>query len=191
MAATKARLAAQLRDNEERNRHAREEKEAVLRQLQELKNKMNQARAEAHDNLARLTAQSNAALKALARVVGKVRPGPPVMRPGVPPSPLPAPFSPSSSQAERILRLAEMCRRLETEGEKVLPFYPSSLAEGELFDADKVLKEEPAEPLAQVRRLQWALRDRGPSGTAWLAHGQLQELLPFSPCLSPRPCRTT
>ncbi|XP_068519490.1 dynein regulatory complex subunit 2 [Anas acuta] len=121
VAATKARLAAQLRDNEERNRRAREEKEAVLRQLQELKNKMNQARAEAHDNLARLTAQSNAALKALAQVVGK---------------------------AERVLRLAEMCRRLETEVEKVLPFYPSSLAEGELFDADRVLKEEPAEPLA-------------------------------------------
>ncbi|XP_071887974.1 dynein regulatory complex subunit 2 isoform X2 [Anas platyrhynchos] len=119
VAATKARLAAQLRDNEERNWRAREEKEAVLRQLQELKNKMNQARAEAHDNLARLTAQSNAALKALA-------------------------------QAERVLRLAEMCRRLETEVEKVLPFYPSSLAEGELFDADRVLKEEPAEPLAQA-----------------------------------------
>lgn len=95
MAVTKARLAAQLRDNEERNRRAREEKEAVLRQLQELKNKMNQARAEAHDNLARLTAQSNAALKALAQVVGKVRPGSPLTRPGVPPSPLPAPFSPS------------------------------------------------------------------------------------------------
>uniref|UniRef100_A0A8B9ZIE9 Dynein regulatory complex subunit 2 n=1 Tax=Anas platyrhynchos TaxID=8839 RepID=A0A8B9ZIE9_ANAPL len=105
VAATKARLAAQLRDNEERNRRAREEKEAVLRQLQELKNKMNQARA-----------QSNAALKALAQVVGK---------------------------AERVLRLAEMCRRLETEVEKVLPFYPSSLAEGELFDLQEPLPFSP------------------------------------------------
>ncbi|XP_035169200.1 dynein regulatory complex subunit 2 [Oxyura jamaicensis] len=123
VAATKARLAAQLQENEEQNRRAREEKEAVLRQLQELKSKMNQARAKAHGSLASLTAQSNAALKALAQVVGK---------------------------AERILRLAEMCRRLETEGEKVLPFYPSSLAEGELSDADRVLKEKPAEPLAQA-----------------------------------------
>ncbi|KAF1571207.1 UNVERIFIED_CONTAM: Dynein regulatory complex subunit 2, partial [Eudyptes robustus] len=54
---------------------------------------------------------------------------------------------------QRILRLAEMCRRLETEEEKVLPFYPSSLAEGEQRDARRVLEETPAEPLA------WAMRD--------------------------------
>ncbi|NXQ87423.1 DRC2 protein, partial [Nyctibius grandis] len=53
---------------------------------------------------------------------------------------------------ERILRLAEMCRRLETEEEKVLPFYPSSLAEGEQRDAQRVLEEPPAEPLAQAAR---------------------------------------
>ncbi|XP_009471507.1 PREDICTED: coiled-coil domain-containing protein 65, partial [Nipponia nippon] len=106
--ATKGRIAAHLRESEEQNRRAREEKEKVLRQLQELKSEMNQARAKAHGSLARLTAQSGAALKALARVVEK---------------------------AQRVLRLAEMCRRLETEEEKVLPFYPSSLAEGEQRDA--------------------------------------------------------
>ncbi|NXK28745.1 DRC2 protein, partial [Arenaria interpres] len=51
---------------------------------------------------------------------------------------------------QRILRLAEMCRRLETEEEKVLPFYPSSLAEGEQQDAQRVLEETPTEPLAQA-----------------------------------------
>ncbi|XP_075273656.1 dynein regulatory complex subunit 2-like isoform X2 [Opisthocomus hoazin] len=55
-------------------------------------------------------------------------------------------------QAQRILRLAEMCRRLETEEEKVLPFYASSLAEGEQRDARRVLEETPAEPLAQAAR---------------------------------------
>ncbi|NXR05260.1 DRC2 protein, partial [Sagittarius serpentarius] len=53
---------------------------------------------------------------------------------------------------QRILRLAEMCRRLETEEEKVLPFYPSSLAEGEQQDARRVLEEMPTEPLAQAVR---------------------------------------
>ncbi|PKU27210.1 coiled-coil domain-containing protein 65 [Limosa lapponica baueri] len=43
-----------------------------------------------------------------------------------------------------------MCRRLETEEEKVLPFYPSSLAEGEQRDAQRVLEETPTEPLAQA-----------------------------------------
>ncbi|NXS98336.1 DRC2 protein, partial [Jacana jacana] len=51
---------------------------------------------------------------------------------------------------QRILRLAEMCRRLETEEEKVLPFYSSSLAEGEIQDAQQVLEDAPAEPLAQA-----------------------------------------
>ncbi|NXO57466.1 DRC2 protein, partial [Aramus guarauna] len=51
---------------------------------------------------------------------------------------------------QRILRLAEMCRRLETEEEKVLPFYPSSLVEGEQRDARRVLEEMPVEPLAQA-----------------------------------------
>ncbi|XP_059688739.1 dynein regulatory complex subunit 2 [Gavia stellata] len=125
VAATKGRIAAHLRESEERNRRAREEKERVLRQLQELKSEMNQARAKAHGSLAGLTAQSSATLKALAQVAEK---------------------------AQRVLRLAEMCRRLETEEEKVLPFYPSSLAEGERRDAQRVLEETPAEPLARAMR---------------------------------------
>uniref|UniRef100_A0A8C9FY59 Uncharacterized protein n=1 Tax=Pavo cristatus TaxID=9049 RepID=A0A8C9FY59_PAVCR len=86
---------------------------------------MSRARAKAHRSLAELTAQSGAALKALGEVVGK---------------------------AERVLRLAELCRRLESEEEKVLPFYPSSLAEGELDDAERLLREAPGEPLAQAVR---------------------------------------
>ncbi|NXR59824.1 DRC2 protein, partial [Rhadina sibilatrix] len=51
---------------------------------------------------------------------------------------------------QRILRLAELCRRLETEEEKVLPFYASSLAEWEQENARKALEMMPREPLAQV-----------------------------------------
>ncbi|NWH82915.1 DRC2 protein, partial [Piaya cayana] len=51
---------------------------------------------------------------------------------------------------QRILKLAEMCRRLETEEEKVLPFYPSSLAEEEQQDAQWILEESPTEPLPQA-----------------------------------------
>ncbi|NXT29138.1 DRC2 protein, partial [Syrrhaptes paradoxus] len=53
---------------------------------------------------------------------------------------------------QRVLRLAEMCRRLETEEEKVLPFYPSSLVEEEQRDARQILEEPPAEPLAGAMR---------------------------------------
>ncbi|XP_010147288.1 PREDICTED: coiled-coil domain-containing protein 65, partial [Eurypyga helias] len=69
VAATKGRIAAHLQESKERNRRTWEEKERVLRQLQELKSEMNQARAKAHSSLARLSLQSGAALKALARVV--------------------------------------------------------------------------------------------------------------------------
>lgn len=154
--ATKGRIGAHLRESEEKNRRMREEKERVLRRLQELKSEMNQARAKAHGSLARLTTQSAAALKALARVVEKVRRTGSRRAggaPGVLPSPptLPSLASPPP-QAQRVLRLAEMCRRLETEEEKVLPFYPSSLAEGEQRDAQRILEETPVEPLAWVRR---------------------------------------
>ncbi|NWH57668.1 DRC2 protein, partial [Geococcyx californianus] len=58
---------------------------------------------------------------------------------------------------QRVLRLAEMCRRLETDDEKVLPFYLSSLAWHEQQDARRVLEEMPTEmptemPMAQAVR---------------------------------------
>ncbi|XP_006035249.1 dynein regulatory complex subunit 2 isoform X1 [Alligator sinensis] len=119
----KGRLAAHLRDSEERNRRLREEKEVVLKQLQKLKSQMSQARAQARSNLAKLTLDSSAALKELNRVEKK---------------------------AARILRLAEMCRKLETEEEKVLPFYTSLLSATEQQEAQQVLWEKPTEPLAQA-----------------------------------------
>jgi len=53
-------------------------------------------------------------------------------------------------QGERILKLAEMCRKLETEEEKVLPFYATSLTENEQADLAAVVQEPPAQPLAEV-----------------------------------------
>uniref|UniRef100_A0A8C0BS39 Dynein regulatory complex subunit 2 n=1 Tax=Buteo japonicus TaxID=224669 RepID=A0A8C0BS39_9AVES len=193
--ATKGQIAAHLRESEKQNRHAREEKESVLRQLQELKNEMKQARAMAHGSLARLTTQSSAALKALARVVEKVRPaahGQGKHQRGAAIPPHPALTCTPPSQAQRILRLAEMCRRLETEEEKVLPFYPSSLAEGDQREAQQVLEETPTEPLAQVRRQHWGprrchSRGRGSGsglGTSQLVRGQAGVAPYPPPCLS-------
>ncbi|XP_069735569.1 dynein regulatory complex subunit 2 isoform X2 [Phaenicophaeus curvirostris] len=153
VATTKGRILAHLHESEEQNQRMREEKKKVLRQLQELKAEMKEARTSAHNRLATLTVQSGTALKVLTQVVKKVRLAPCGKREHgggatmVPPS---SPVSPS--QAECILRLAEMCRRLETEEEKVLPFYPSSLAEDEQQDARRILEESPTESLAQAMR---------------------------------------
>lgn len=62
----------QARESEEQNRRVRDEKEVVLKQLQKLKSQMNRARAKARSNLAKLTKESSATLKALEHVVGKV-----------------------------------------------------------------------------------------------------------------------
>ena len=77
----------------------------------------------------------------------------------------------SGTQGERILRLAEMCRKLETEEEKVrpqrereasflgygsppppqvLPFYASSLSTDEEEQVASLQTEPPSEALAQV-----------------------------------------
>jgi len=46
--------------------------------------------------------------------------------------------------------MAEMCRKLETEHEKVLPFYASSLSPEEEDDVAIAMQEAPAEGLAEV-----------------------------------------
>ncbi|XP_010007328.1 PREDICTED: coiled-coil domain-containing protein 65, partial [Chaetura pelagica] len=148
VAATKSQIITHLRESKEQNQQMREEKEKALKELQELKNEMNQGRARAQSSLARLVLQSGAALKALGQLVEK---------------------------AQRILRLAEMCRRLETEEEKVLPFYPSSLEEEEQQDAQRVLQETPEEPLAQARLEEQALEQER-AGLA-LQHQQLRDVL--------------
>ena len=53
-------------------------------------------------------------------------------------------------QGERLIRFAEMCRRLVTEEEKVLPFYASSLTAEEQEDVDAAVSEPPNEKLAEV-----------------------------------------
>ncbi|GCB85216.1 hypothetical protein scyTo_0025841, partial [Scyliorhinus torazame] len=51
---------------------------------------------------------------------------------------------------EHILKMAEMCRRLETEEEKVLPFYASSLTPEEENKVQYLMIMQPCEELAEV-----------------------------------------
>ncbi|XP_018417380.1 PREDICTED: coiled-coil domain-containing protein 65 [Nanorana parkeri] len=115
------KISAHARENEEQNRRLREDKKVVHKQFQKVKQHMNQARAAEHSRLTTLTVQSNAALKELQRVIDK---------------------------GEQIIRVAEMCRKLETEEEKVLPFYPSTLSDADKEEAEKASMEKPSEQLA-------------------------------------------
>ncbi|KAM9321401.1 dynein regulatory complex subunit 2 [Gastrophryne carolinensis] len=124
------KISANAFESEQQNRQLREHKEVVHKQFQKLKQQMNQVRAAEHSRLTTMTVQSNAALKQLQRLIEK---------------------------GEQILRLAEMCRKLETEEEKVLPFYPSSLSDAEKEEAERSSMEKPTEELAQLMQEYTAL----------------------------------
>eukprot|EP00003_Mantamonas_plastica_P006285 TRINITY_DN15109_c0_g2_i2.p1 TRINITY_DN15109_c0_g2~~TRINITY_DN15109_c0_g2_i2.p1 ORF type:complete len:442 (-),score=177.50 TRINITY_DN15109_c0_g2_i2:16-1341(-) len=83
-----------------RNSSLQEEKDAIAKHFHELKGRMNKFRDAQSKRLKELTKNSNACMKELDKKVDK---------------------------AEKILKLAEMNRKLETEREKVLPFYESTV----------------------------------------------------------------
>lgn len=88
---------------EERNAHLRSEKEHLLKHFQELKVKMTKFRDEQHKRLTELTVNAETCLGKLKENLGI---------------------------GEGILKLAEACRRYETEREKVLPFYENTGLKG-------------------------------------------------------------
>lgn len=119
----KSKMVSNAKEYEERNRIIKEEREAIAVHFRNLKDEMNKFREQDRARLTTLTLQSNAAIKELKR---------------------------KKEKGERILKLSEMCRRLETEEEKVLPFYSSSLTEGEQQEVKEAVKEEASEPLAEL-----------------------------------------
>jgi hypothetical protein len=81
------------------------ERDAISRHFHELKARMNKFREREATRLQELTINSQASIATLDK---------------------------RKERAERILRLAELTRKLETEREKVLPFYESSVEQEEL-----------------------------------------------------------
>ncbi|KAM5287707.1 dynein regulatory complex subunit 2 [Ctenodactylus gundi] len=122
---SKGKIMLHSRESEEQNQYIRKDKELVLIQLQKLKAQRTQAQSISQENLIKLTRESNATLKTLRGIIDK---------------------------GEKILKLAEICRKLETEEEKVLPFYSSILTpkeQEEIEAQDKELTEELAEVMTE------------------------------------------
>lgn len=123
IAQLKSKMSANAKECEERNKVLKEEREKMQRHFHELKAEMNCVRDKERDKLTKLTLESNAAIKEIKR---------------------------QQEKGELILRLAEMCRKMETEEEKVLPFYASSLTKEELEDVEAAVLEPPSQPLAEA-----------------------------------------
>lgn len=95
----KAKIATNDREFSERNKALQDEKSAVSKHFLKLKNRMNKFRADEHRRLTDLTIHSQSCISRLKEKL---------------------------ELAESILHLAEINRKLETEEEKVMPFYASS-----------------------------------------------------------------
>ncbi|BFZ18991.1 hypothetical protein BsWGS_22029 [Bradybaena similaris] len=119
----RTKMAASAKESEERNRTLKEDKERVQQHFQVLKAEMNQIRDCQREKLTRLTIESNTTIKTVKQ---------------------------QKKMGEQILRLAEMCRKLETEEEKVLPFFASSLTREEEERIKEAMLEPPAHHITEV-----------------------------------------
>ena len=104
----KLKLASNQKECDQRNKQLKQEKENVLLHFQGLKERMNKSRGRERSLLTQLTRDSRGCTNTLKEKL---------------------------TVAEGLLRQAEMCRKLETEQEKVLPFYSDSITADELADA--------------------------------------------------------
>lgn len=120
---SKGKIMMHSHESEDKNQYIRNDKELVLVQLRKLKAQRMQAREVSQENLVKLTLESNATLKALRKIVDK---------------------------GEKILKLAEICRKYETEEEKVLPFYSSTLTANMQEENEEQNPEELTMELAKV-----------------------------------------
>jgi len=119
----KSKMVANSKEYEEKNRIIKEEREGIASQFHHLKHQMNKQRDQERSRLTILTLQSNKSIKELQR---------------------------KKEKGERILKMAEMCRKFETEEEKVLPFYTTSLNLLEKREVEQANAEPPEEALAEL-----------------------------------------
>uniref|UniRef100_H0V0D0 Dynein regulatory complex subunit 2 n=1 Tax=Cavia porcellus TaxID=10141 RepID=H0V0D0_CAVPO len=155
IAVLKGKIMLHSRESEDQNQYIRNDKDLILIQLRKLKAQRTQAREISQENLVKLTRESNATLKALKKVVDK---------------------------GEKILKLAEICRKFETEEEKVLPFYSSVLTleeqETEMQEGDEELTKELAQVMADYRGMEnfWKRYNKVKLEQLSLQHRQAQLL---------------
>mmetsp|Transcript_95737 Transcript_95737/g.166307 ORF Transcript_95737/g.166307 Transcript_95737/m.166307 type:complete len:491 (+) Transcript_95737:119-1591(+) len=133
----KLKISQNRQECEDRNAQLRTEKDHIARHFQDLKAKMNGFRSEQKKRLADLTQNARNCIRSLSDQLGL---------------------------AEKILKTSELCRKFETEREKVLPFYLSrdllnEFEEGELEFGDEDLKEEIRKELTDMGIDEWTYLD--------------------------------
>ncbi|KAA0198296.1 Coiled-coil domain-containing protein 65 [Fasciolopsis buskii] len=125
IAICKRRMARVSKEFEEKNKHLKDEREKLVGHFQDLKTQLSKLRESQHEKLVKMSLESGAATKRVQKLLGK---------------------------AEKIIKLAEQCRKYETEEEKVVPFYLSSLTEEEEEAVNGAFHVEGDEELSAILR---------------------------------------
>lgn len=129
----KTKIQQNQQECKDRNQQLRTEKDHIARHFQELKAKMNRFRAEQHKRLTDLTQNARNCIQSLGDQL---------------------------AVAEKIMKTAELCRKFETEREKVLPFYLSREVDvDELQFDDEDLKQEIKESVGDTGIDEWTYLD--------------------------------
>jgi len=118
----RTKISTNSREWEDRNRALRSEKEIMSRHYSHLKSNMDNFRAAQGNRLKTLTLSSNATLEELNK---------------------------KHELAENVLKLSELCRKFETEQEKVIPFYVPPQAEA-LYQSEEAEVAEAAQQSADA-----------------------------------------
>ena len=119
----KATMDANSKEHKTESSAIRQNKEMVVTSLRELKGYLGKERERERRDLMKLTMQTNRSAKRLRELKEK---------------------------GEKVLRLSEICRKKETEEEKVLPFYQSSLTPEEEAAIKSLNEQQPREELSKV-----------------------------------------
>lgn len=114
----RTKIKSNIKECEERNKAVKTEKDSVTQHYQELKARMNQFRDIQNQRLTELTRNARETQKVLTE---------------------------EKEQGIKLLKLAELARKYETEREKVLPFYSSSVED------EAVAEEESSEMMKSVQ----------------------------------------
>jgi len=133
----KLKISQNRQECEERNSQLRVEKDHIAKHFQDLKAKMQASRTEEKKRLADLTQNARNCVGSLEEQIGL---------------------------AERILKTSELCRKFETEREKVFPFYISrdlvtEFEDGNLDFGDEELREEIKKELTDDGIDEWTYLD--------------------------------
>ncbi|XP_056123011.1 dynein regulatory complex subunit 2 isoform X1 [Rhinichthys klamathensis goyatoka] len=119
----------------------RSDRDKLGQEVQHLRVRLGADRTTRRKQLTKLTIQSNNAAKKLQE---------------------------TTALGERLIRLSELCSKMETEHEKVLPFYKSSLSEEELSQEKANAMKSANETLPQL------IHDYSPLGKFWQRYNKVQ-----------------